>query len=202
MSGSSATAAEADDLPFDCRPAKEGDTLVFDYSITNTAPIPLYVMDAVPLADPVSGRPRVDPDSVSLWLDEEGTMRILRGVPPLPEGQDPLERIVPLAVRLAPGEKLERRIAQRLPLAEHSPYMPEGHLRDYRLVPILGVAVAVDVITADAPGFVAAKAAGYPPGYFRLVPDEDVLLLRRLVRAFRTKGLHALIHRGDYPRPA
>lgn len=191
----------SDELVFECRPAKDGEVLVFDCSIANHAGVPLYVMDALPMADPVSGRPLLDPDAVSLWLDEEGTMRILRGVPAMPEGQDPLERIVPLAVRLAPGETLERRITQPLPLAEHSPYVPAGHLRDYRLVPISGVAVAVDVIAADAPGFVATKAAGYPPGYFRLVPEDDVLLLRRLVRGFRTKGLHALMHRGDYPRP-
>jgi hypothetical protein len=120
----------------------------------------------------------------------------------MPDAHDPQARIVPLAVRLEPGQRLSRRIVQSYPLVEHSAYFPRGPLRDYRLMPIQGAALCVDVIAADRPGFIPVKAAGFPKGYFRLVPEDDVLNLRRLSCSFLSRGLHILLHKGDYPRPA
>ena len=193
--------AQQDDIRLDCTPGKEGERLTFDYVVTNHGKVPAYVMDALAGTDPGTGTPTLEPNSVSVWLEPDGLVHILKGVPAMPQGQDPLRRIVPLAVQVAPGKRLMRRLTQPALLAEHSPYVPPGHLRDYRLCPILGIALAVDVIAADATGFIAVKAAGQASGYFRLVPDDDFLKLRRLACAFRTRGLHVLAHRGEYPRP-
>jgi hypothetical protein len=119
----------------------------------------------------------------------------------MPEGTEPQARIMPLAVKLGPGERLTRRLLHPIPLAEHSPAIPCGNLREYLLKPIVGVALMVDVIRADAPGFIAARAAGFPKAYFRLSPIEDDLVMHHLVCSFRSRGLHALVRIGDYPRP-
>jgi hypothetical protein len=197
----SATAAARDDILLTCTPGKDGDHLIFDYAVANQGGVPAYVMDVLPGIHPRTGAPTIDADAVSVWLEPDGIVQILKGVPEMPEGQDPQHRIVPLAVQLAPGERITRHLSQPSLLAEHSPYVPLGHLGDYRLRPIQGIALAVDVIPASAPGFIAVKAAGYPPGLFRLIAQDDVLLLRRLACAFQTRGLHVLAHAGDYPRP-
>ncbi len=194
--------APDEDIVLDCTPGREGGKLTFAYKVTNRCKVAVYVMDALAGTNPTTGRVTLDPDFVSVWLGTDGVLRLSKGMPPMPEGTAPEARIVPLAVRLQPGEQLTRHLAEPLPLAEHSPVTPCGNLRHYRLQPILGMALVVEIIREDEPTLIATRAVGFPKIYFRLNPaEEEPLETYTLTSSFRTRALQALVRNDDYIRP-
>jgi hypothetical protein len=189
------------DVVLRCTPGREGDHLTFDYSVTNEGAVATYVMDALPSVDKMTGRLSLEPDAVSVWLGLDGMLRISKGMPPMPDDTKAEDRIVPLALKLDPGESIKRRLLEPMPLAEHSPIAPYGNLREYRPKPILGVTLLIEHIRADMAGFIAVQAAGYPKPFMRLVPTGDALPMHRLACPLRTRNLQVFTRIDAYPRP-
>jgi Ca2+/Na+ antiporter len=87
-----------------------------------------------------------------------------------------------------------------MPLAEHSAYVPTANLREYRMAPIQGVALTVEVLPA-LPGLVA-EARDIARGWWRVAdPEAAAGLVQRLTCTFRARGLFMLARKDDYPRP-
>lgn len=194
------TSTTAGEVTLTCDIARVEDSIVFTYSLANQGRGPVVVMDASPVADPATGRRRADESSATAWLGADGQAHVLKGTAPLPEGRDPETAILPLGVRLDPGRTIERRLAQRLPLAEHSPYAPYENLRAYRLAPITGVALTVEILPA-LPALVA-EARDIARGWWRVSDAEAAAgLAQRLTCAFRARGLFMLVRLDAYPRP-
>jgi hypothetical protein len=183
-----------------CDIARVDDSIVFTYALTNHSGSAVFVMDADIAIDPATQRRSANPAGATAWLGADGYAQVLKGVPAMPSGVEAEDRIMPLALRLDPGKRLERRLAQPMPLVEYSPYSPIGLLREYRLAPIQGVALNVDVLPASAPGLVVdARDIGRP--WLRVIAQESVVLFRRLTCGFRARGLHMLARLDEYPRP-
>ena len=49
-----------------CRPGKEGDTLIFPYTVENPNGVDVYVMDAMPAVDAATRAAVVNPRAVSV----------------------------------------------------------------------------------------------------------------------------------------
>lgn len=197
MPSATATVGE---VTLTCDIARVDDSIVFTYSLANAGRGAVLVMDAAPVRDPATGRSRADAASVTTWLGGDGHAHVLKGTAPPAEGADPEAPILPLGVRLDPGKRLERRLAERLPLAEHSPYVPVGVLSEYRFAPIQGVALTVEILPA-LPGLVA-EARDIERGLYRVSdPEAAAGLTRRLTCAFRARGLFMLVRLDGYPRP-
>lgn len=183
-----------------CDIARVEDNIVLTYSVANQSRAAVVVMDAAPTLDLSTGRRSANESSVTTWLGEDGQAHVLKGTPPLPGSADPEFPILPLGVRLDPGKRLERRHAERLPLTEHSPYVPMDLLDKYRLAPIQGVALTIEVLPA-LPGLVA-EAREIARGWWRVGdPEAAAGLALRLTCAFRARGLFMLARKDDYPRP-
>lgn len=193
------TTATLGDLSLTCDIARVGDDIVFTYAVANHGRAALLVMDAYPLRNGATGRLAAAAGATT-WLGEDGQAHVLKGTAPLPPGADPEAPILPLGVRLDPGKTLERRLSEHLPLAEHSPYVPLGNVSEYRLAPIQGVALTVEVLPA-LPGLVA-EARDIARGLWRVADAEAAAgLAQRLTCTFRARGLFMLARRDAYPRP-
>lgn len=190
----------AHDVRLSCEIARVDDNIVFTYQLANQGEFEVFVMDADLAVDPATQQRSADVDAATTWLGADGYAQVLKGVPALPAGVEAQTRIMPLAARLAPGEQCERRLVQPMPLVERSPYAPPGLLREYRIAPIHGVALSVDVMQPAAPGMVV-PARDVGPDWWRVTSEEDVLVFHRLACAFRARGLHMMVRTDDYPRP-
>ena len=195
----SATATSGE-ITLTCDIARVEDSIVFTYSLANQGRTAVVVMDAAPVVDLGTGKRSADAASVTTWLGADNHAHVLKGTAPLPDGIEPEAAITPLGVRLEPGKTIERRISERLPLSEHSPYAPPGNLRDYRMAAILGVALTVEVLPA-LPGLIA-EARDIARGLWR-VSDPEVAagLVQRLTCAFPARGLFMLARLEGYKRP-
>ena len=195
------TTATVGDITLTCDIARIDDTIVFTYSLANQGRAAMLVMDASPLADQATGRRTADPAAATTWLGADNHAHVLKGSAPLPEAADPESPILPLGVRLEPGKRIDRRHAERLPLAEHSPYVPVGILSEYRLAPIQGVTLTVEFLPA-LPGLIA-EARDIARGLWRVSdPEAAAGLVQRLTCTFRARGLFMLARLEAYPRPA
>ena len=194
------TTATVGEITLTCDIARVDDSIVFTYSLANQGRAAVLVMDASPSHNPATGRTTADPNAVTTWLGADAHAHVLKGTAPLPEGADPEAPILPLGVRLEPGKRIDRRLSERLPLAEHSPYVPLGVLSEYRLAPIQGVALTVEILPA-LPGLIA-EARDIARGWWRVSdPEAAAGLVKRLTCTFRARGLHMLVRIDNYPRP-
>ncbi len=172
-----------------CAPARNGNELVFPYTVTNGGPGDVYVSDAFHHVDPVTHAVSVDHALVSIQMEPDNFALILRGVP---QRTMPVTRpIHPLMHRLAAGQKLERELRVPLPLAETSPYQPYGNVRDYVMKPIEGVVLAVDWMAASTEGLVATPAVGADDLY-TLQASNYLRDMQRLTSRHPTRGLSIL----------
>ena len=99
------------DVVLTCTPEKVGDQIVFSYEVTNRGAGDVYVMDAVVGVDPASRSARLEPDNVTIWYGADGYAHLLKGLAPLPTDRSVTVRVIPVAVRLAAGARLARRIS-------------------------------------------------------------------------------------------
>jgi hypothetical protein len=189
-----------DAITLACSPEKDGDTIVFTYSLANAGQADAYASDAEPAFDKAARAWIAAPDGVAVWRGAEAHACILKGVPPLPVDRILLYHARPLMVAMVPGARIERRLTLRLPLAEHSPYFGIGPVQDYRLTEIEAIRLAIDIVTAPPPPF-EAKPVPYAPDYVEFGRHSPVSLYRRLSCTLRTRGLHLLMRRDTYPRP-
>jgi hypothetical protein len=197
-----------DGITLSCSPSKDGDTVVFEYTLQNASNREAYVSDAAPRID---GKTIVaDPDAVAVWLGKDRYANVLKGVAALPTERDIPGVVMPLMLRLAPGQRIERRLVLALPLAEHSPYYGIGTVRDYRLSDIEGVRLGIDVLPSPPatipipnrqPVPFAPTPVPYADGYVDIGVRGTLPLLRRLACSFRARGLHLMVRTAEYPRP-
>lgn len=188
------------DITLTCDIARVDDSIVFTYSLANQGRTAMVVMDAAPVADLATGRRHADAAAVTTWFGADAHAHVLKGTAPLPEGVEPEAAILPIGVRLEPGKTIERRLSERLPLSEHSPYAPHGNLREYRLAPIQGVALTVEILPA-LPGLIA-EARDIARGWWRVSdPEAAAGLVQRLTCSFPARGLFMLVRLAGYPRP-
>jgi hypothetical protein len=189
-----------DGVTLSCTPSREGETVVFAYSLANGGHGTVYAADAGTRTDAQAGTAVADPGIVTVWRAQDGYAHVLKGVAPLPEDRDVPGRIMPLMVRLEPGARIERRLVLALPLAEQSDYYSLGPVREYRIEDIEGIRLSVDVLTAPPPGF-EPQAVGFAESYVEIGVRGTLPLLRRVSCSFRAKGLHLLVRTDAYPRP-
>jgi hypothetical protein len=172
-----------------CSPSRNGNELVFPYTITNDGPGDIYVSDAFHRVDPQTHAVSVDHALLTVQLEPDDFALILRGVPPRTM---PVTRpILPLMQRLGAGQKLERQLKVPLPLAETSPYQPYGNVRDYVLKSIEGIVFAVDWMPASTEGLVATPAVGADDLYTLQAPNY-LRDMQRLTSRHPTRGLSIL----------
>jgi hypothetical protein len=187
------------DLLLSCKPNREGNSLVFPYTLQNRGGVDVYVMDAFPSVDPASHIARANDQASVVILGAEGDAVIGKFIAPLPGDRRVALSVVPLARRLAPGETIERRLEVQMPLAEASPYFADLPLRGYEMIDIRGVAFTIGYWSAQLEGFATAPA-DYAPGLFVVALRDPRRGALRVTQRFPVKGLQ-LFKRGDaFPR--
>ena len=172
-----------------CSPSRSGNELVFPYTVTNDGPGDIYVSDAFHHVDPETHAVSVNHTLVTIYLEPDNFVLILRGVPP--RTVSVTHPIHPLMHRLGAGQKLERQLKVPLPLAEISPYQPYSNVRDYVQKPIEGVVLAVDWMAASTEGLVATPAVGADDLYTIQAPNY-LRDMQRLTSRYPTRGLSIL----------
>lgn len=188
------------DVALDCQPSREGDELVFAYTLTNTGHGDIYVLDALPEMDPETGKARVNLDSAVVTRGEDDFAHILRGIAPLPKDRTVSVRIIPLATKLPAGATLERRLTVDIPLHETGPYHPDLPIGKYRQRDIRGVILTAQYLAASAEGF-GATPVDFAPGLFRVFARNTVGEAASVSCRFSTRGLSILVRTDDFPRP-
>mgnify|MGYP000137019633 CR=1 FL=1 len=188
------------DIVLTCTPEKVDDRVVLAYAVANNSQAAVYVMDAIVGTDPKTRAPVPNRDQVTIWLGRDSYAHVLNGLALLPTDRNVRVRVIPVALRLEPGATLKRTIELREPLAEVSPYFGPGPVGDYRVLPIEGLALHVDVLSANAAGL-RVEPVAVSPEHKRVGADNLGAALRRLTVTFRAKGLHLMVRTGAYPRP-
>jgi hypothetical protein len=191
---------DARDVTLDCQPTREGDTLVFPYTVTNMSGGDIYVLDALPEVDPATGQARVNLNSAVIARGEDGFAHILRGIAPLPTDRNVSVRIIPLATKLPAGDALERRLTVGAPMHETGPYHPELPVDRYRLRDIRGVILTVHYLAASVDGF-GAVPVDYAPGLFRVFAANTVGQVSSVSCQIPARGMSILVRTDDFPRP-
>jgi hypothetical protein len=185
-----------DGVSLTCRPSREGRTLVFDYTVTNSGGLDIYVQDALPSVDPATRAVRANERAVSIIHSARGEGIVGKFMPPMPTERRPAVRILPLAQKLPPGESMTRRLAVPEPLAETSPYLPDLLLRQYEMTDIPAVVFALGFWAAPSEGFMTMPAP-YAPGLSSIVAGE---VRRMLWQRFATTGLQIFRRTDPFPR--
>jgi len=191
---------DADGVTLDCHPTREGDTLVFPYTLTNTSGGDVYVLDALAEMDPATGQARVNLNSAVIARGEDDLAHILRGIAPLPPGRTVSVRIIPLATKLPAGSALKRHLTVDIPLHETGPYHPDLPVNKYRQRDIRGVILTVHYLAASAEGFGAAPV-DFAPGLFRVFAKDTVGATSAISCQFPTRGLSILVRTDESPIP-
>lgn len=194
-------APPATELTLSCRPAREGRTLVFEYSLFNPGKLDVYVHDAMPLVDRETRAASANSGAISIIHSPSGDAIIGKFIPPMPSSLRPAVPITPLAHRLAPGEAMERRLEAPEPLAETSPYLPDLLLWQYEVVDIAAVVFTIAYWISGGDGF-AVMPTPYAKGLFSVVltgggPGAGTMLVSQ---RFATRGLQIFRRTDSFPR--
>jgi len=192
--------ATTTDLKLTCHPGKEGNKFVFDYTLHNLGQSDVYVMQATPSVDPSTRAARADDKAACVILDGQGDAIVGKFPAPLPKSKRAAMQIMPLAVRLAPGEMLEQRLEVAEPLAETSPYLPDLMLRDSEMVDIDAVVFAIGYWVSGVDG-VAAAPSPYAPGMYNMVTPGVGAGSAVVSQRFKTRKLHAFKRSDQVQRP-
>jgi hypothetical protein len=185
------------DLRLTCRPDRADGHLVFPYTVTNTGPVPLLVMDAWPRI--VDGQRTADRDVAQVVLREDGAALLGRFIPAVPPLMRMAAQALPLCTPLRPTETLERELRIPLPLAEASPYLPELQLSGYSLVALRGVLLAIGWWPLAQPGLVAGPA-GFAPDLHVVTATGALPPAGIAIQRFPTTRLDILRRRDAFPR--
>lgn len=169
----------AQQVSFDAKIAQATeDVLTVEYSLVNHAAADIYVMDTLPAWDP-DAKKVVPVDRPYICYRGGGVAYVLKGTPPLPVDRVVTQRAFGLGTKVAPGQKLARKLQLRLPLREQSIYHTPLKDEDYAVVDVAKLVLAVQILRANLPDF---KAEPSPLGaeLFRVgtkatMKDSDVL---------------------------
>jgi hypothetical protein len=187
-------------VTLDCQPTRDGETLVFSYTITNRSGGDIYVLDALPEVDPATGQARVNLNSAVIARGEDGIVHILRGIAPLPTDRSVSVRIIPLATKLPDDEALERRLTVAAPMHETGPYHPDLPINMYRQRDVRGFTLTAHYLAASVEGF-GAMTVDFAPGLFRVFAQNTVGQVSSVSCQIPARGMFILVRTDDFPRP-
>jgi len=191
--------AAAAALRLTCRPGRNGNTLVFPYTLENRGAVEIYAMDALPSLDPTGDTATANDQAAVVILGADGDAILGKFAAPLPTDRRVAFAILPLARRLAPQGSFEGRLEITLPLAETSPYFADLTLRQYEMVDIKGVVFTMGFWLAGADGL-SAVPTDYAPGLFTVVTRNTLRSARRVSQRFATSGLQLFRRADAFPR--
>jgi hypothetical protein len=187
------------DLKLSCRPSKEGKKLVFEYSLHNLSDADVYVMHAILSVDPSTKEAFADDKAACVILGTNGDALIGKFVAPLPTNLRPAIQMVPMALRLAAGNILARRLEVTEPLAEMSPYLPDLKLRQYEVIDIDAVVFAVSYWVSGAAG-IAVAPSPHAPDLFSVIAAKAGVGSALVSQRFQTRGLQVFRRTDQFPR--
>jgi hypothetical protein len=198
MSDAPSAAASAG-LRLTCKPSKAGNVLLFPYTLENQGPGEVFVMHALPSADPASGEAR--PNAITaVVIAGDGNMAIIgKFAAPLPTDRYVALPVFPLARRLPARASLDGQVEIPLPLAETSPYFPDLPLRRYEIVEIQGIIFTIGYWFAGADGLSAVPAT-YAPDLFEIETRHTLRSAHRVSQHFPTSGLQLFKRTDAFPR--
>ena len=180
-------------LRLTCQPSKTGGALVFPYRLANDGPGDVYAMQALSVEGAAASEAPV------VIAGDDGDAVLGKFMPPLPNDRRIAVPIVPLARRLPAGAALEGRAEVALPLAEASPYFADLTLRQYEIVEIKGVRLAVAYWPADAADLVA-RPFGDAPDLLAILAADPARSARLASQRFPTNGLQLFMRTDAFPR--
>jgi hypothetical protein len=184
----------------DCRPGREGNMLVFAYTVTNQGTADIYVMHAMPSLDPGGDAAHANEQSAVVMFGPDQYAIIGKFVAPLPADRRIVMPALPLARRLAAQESLTARLEIPEPLAETSPYFSDLTLRQYEITPARGVVFTIGFWIAGIDGL-AAVPVDYAPDLYSVVTRNTRRSARRAEQRFSTQNPLQLFARTDaFPR--
>jgi hypothetical protein len=177
-------------LTLTCQPGREGDELVFPYSIQNNAEVAAWIMEGFVTTSGDIGAPSF----VAMLEGEEVT--IGRLLPPLPADRTVLFALTPLARRLEPGQTLASRLVAQLPLVESSAYLPELPVRHHTIAELSSVRLVIAAWPATLRGLAALEEGG-----MARLAGPDLRAQQHLAEArFSVHGLHILRRNDGFGR--
>jgi hypothetical protein len=182
-----------------CQPARNGNALVFPYSVENRGSADAYVMDALPSVDAATRKPRSNDQATMVVFGSDGYATVGKFIPPLPTDRRIAVPIAPLTRRLPPGASFENCITVALPLAEASPYFADLLLRQYEMVDIKGVAFTIGYWVAGSTE-VAVMAAEYAPNLYSVIPASKTVKPGLASQRFPTTKLQLFKRSDEFPR--
>jgi hypothetical protein len=182
-----------------CRPGKEGDTLIFPYTVENPNGVDVYVMDAMPAVDAATRAAVVNPRAVSVIHGPGTDATTGRFIAPLPTDRRVAMPVIPLARRLPHGGTFEGRVELTLPLAETSPYFADLTLRQYEVVTITGVVFTIGFWVAGEDSL-AALPCEYAPDLFTVITRNTVRSAHRVSQHFPVRALQLFRRTDAFPR--
>jgi hypothetical protein len=187
------------DIRLNCQPGKEGNLLVFSYSVANQGTEAAYLMDAVASIDSASGSAKPNPRSAVVMAGPAEDAVIGKFMAPLPTDRRMAMPVVPLARPLAAGATLQGRLEVPLPLAEASPYFADLPLRQYEVVEIKGVIFTIGYWVSGVDGM-AALPVDDAPELFTVVTRNTFRSARHVSQRFPTRALQLLKRTDQFPR--
>ena len=186
-------------LRLTCRPSKNGNLLLFPYTLENQGPGEVFAMHALASGDPMTGEARANDTAAIVIAGDDGDAIIGKFAAPLPVDRRIAVPDLPLARRLGAGASLEGRVEIALPLAETSPYFPDLTLRRYEIVEIRGVVFTIGYWLAGVDGLTAAPAE-YAPELFMIETRDTRRSARRVSQRFPTTALQLFKRTDAFPR--
>lgn len=180
-------------LRLTCQPSKAGNVLLFPYALDNQGPGEVYAVHALP------GAAAPNETAAIVIASDGGDAIIGKFAVPLPTDRRIVMPRAPLARRLPAGARLEGRIEVALPLAETSPYFPDLTLRQYEVVELKGVVVAIGYWLAETTDLVA-RPAGNAPDLLTILTADPVGSARLASQRFPTTGLQLFRRTDQFPR--
>jgi len=176
--------------------------LIVHYEIANESRTDIYVLDILPLYDLETMKPRVDINhSVIIW-SEPDAVRLIRGLPPIPEEMDVTAYITPKASKIEPGKSLKRKLELPLPLVESCPYYPPVVQKEdekYEFSKITTLKLYVDVVRSDVEGFEAIPV-DLGDDLYHVKTPQLIADAERLYKRFDLNEIELLLYPGVFTR--
>jgi hypothetical protein len=191
--------AGAVDLRLVCKPGKQGNIFVFDYTLENHGAGIVYAMDAVATVDESREGAKVDPQAPVVLHGPNEDATIGKFIAPLPTDRRVAMPVIPLARRLPPGGTVAGHIEIPGPLAESSPYFADLPLRQYEVVDIKGVVFGIGYWPDGVDGL-AALPSEYAPDLYIVVTRRTARSAGFVWQRFPTRGLQLFRRTDDFPR--
>ena len=122
-----------------------GSALEVRARVQNIGRVPIYVLDQLWRPGP-DGKPERERDQAYRWLEKD-TLRLLVGVPPLPQTRTIRLHLRPFATRVAPGATLDVHVLLPTPVHEYDPYFGDALGTEFTNVTANAVELYVQLVT-------------------------------------------------------